>query len=423
MADIVFIRRNIVLISALYPPEPQISALMSFDLANKLAIQGHCVVVLCPQPSRPVTANYREYIDADSAVINVEGKVKVIRLPSYSAPQSKFFQRMWESISFGSRVVKYLAGENVKADVMYINVWPLFSQFIISSFARIHSVPFVLQIMDIYPEAIIGRLPFFVKSIVYKPLQKLDAWIARSAKMVVVISENMRLTYSHNRSVPNNKIITICTWQDDIAFKNVTSRVFACERYGVPNEIFTFLFLGNIGPVAGVDFLIRAFSKAKIKNAQLLIIGDGASKVGCMELSKKLNLTNIHFISDPESANVPILQSMADVCLLPMRQGCGKSSIPSKLPSYLFSAKPIIATVDLDSDTAEFVRQAKCGWVGGAENLTWLANKMKEVIQLSSAQLDDIGQSGKQFGLLHFSKSSGVSQLANIVLESVDASE
>ncbi len=422
MIENILLQRNIVLVSALYPPEPQISALMSFDLANKLASQGHYVTVLCPQPSRPLTANYCEYKDTDSAVINFDGKVKVVRLPSFNAPQSKFFLRMWESISFGMRAVKYLVGINVKVDVIYINAWPIFAQSIISSFARIYSVPFVLQIMDIYPESIIRRLPYFLKFIFYKPLQKLDTWIANAAKNVVVISENMKLTYIHNRSVPNSKVIIIPTWQDDIAFKNIPSRIFACEKYCVPNEIFTFLFLGNIGPVAGVDFLIRAFFKAKIKNAQLLIIGDGASKISCMELSKSLNLTNIYFISDPESANVPFLQSMAHVCLLPMKQGYGKSSIPSKLPSYLFSAKPIIASVDLDSDTAEFVRQAKCGWVGEAENLTWLANKMKDVIQLSSTQLDHIGQRGKKFGLLHFSKSSGVNQLAKIVLESADTS-
>jgi len=114
---------------------------------------------------------------------------------------------------------------------------------------------------------------------------------------------------------------------------------------------------------------------------------------------------------------VPVLQSMAHVCMLPMKRGAGRSSIPSKLSSYLFSAKPVIATVDSGSDTACFVRQAECGWVGEAEDLSWLVHKMREVVLMPKDQLDILGQHGKKFGLIHFSKSSGVVRLANTITQ------
>jgi len=407
---------KIFLISAVYSPEPQISARMSFNLANKLVEFGHKVTVLCPQPSRPLMAKYQKYLNPDSPIIIIEDGVVVVRLPSFSAPQSRLVARIRESFSFGIAVVKYLFNEKEKPDVLYVNSWPLFAQIIIFLFARRYSIPTVLQIMDIYPETLTNRLPFFLRSFIYFPFRKVDAWIAGIASTVVVISENMRRTYIEDRKISAGSITTIFTWQDEVSFENTDPRSVCCSRYGVSSELFTFLFLGNIGPVAGVDFLINAFAAADIVDAQLLIVGDGAAKSGCLELVRQLNLSGVHFISDPDAANVPTLQGMAHVCILSMKRGTGMSSIPSKLTSYLFSGKPVIATVDLGSDTADFVLKAECGWVGESEDLIWLIDKMREVRLLPKEQLEIFGENGKKFGLKHFSKSTGVVRLANTVL-------
>ena len=85
------------------------------------------------------------------------------------------------------------------------------------------------------------------------------------------------------------------------------------------------VYLGNIGPVAGVDFLIQAFHRAAIENSQLLIIGDGSAKNKCVEMVDRLRIANARFISDPVVKNVPLIQSMANVCLLPLKRGAGRT--------------------------------------------------------------------------------------------------
>lgn len=408
---------NIVIISAVYPPEPVVSARMGHDLACYLTDLKQSVTVVCPQPSRPVNANYTQYTMAGSTVVTLEKGAEIVRLPSFAAPRSGLIQRLIESWSFGRHVCRYLEESENQPDVMYINAWPLLAQALIIRYAHCHNIPVVLQIMDIYPESLLIKLPAVIRSVVSKPLTMLDAWIARTAHSVVVISERMRSTYTESRQISVGSVVTIPTWQDETLFENILPRSECCSRYGILQHYFTFLFLGNIGPVAGVDFLINAFAEAGIPDAQLLIVGDGTAKLECVALVKRLNLNGVHFISDSDAANVPVLQGMAHVCMLPMKRGAGMSSIPSKLPSYLFSAKPVIATVDLGSDTARFVREADCGWVGEAENSSWLANKMKEVVHLSMEELETIGKRGKKFGLAHFSKSSGVVRLADTIIQ------
>ncbi len=393
------------------------SARMSFDLANCLADQGYGITVLCPQPSRPLNADYSRYKHTDKVVEICENGIKVVRLPSFVAPQSRLLPRMWESFSFGRKVVNYLAAEQKMPTALYVNSWPIFAQAVIAQFARKNGIPMVLQIMDIYPEALTSNLPAVLQSVINSPLKRLDAWIARASVTVVVISENMRRVYTEDRQLPSESVVTIPTWQDEAVFDTIPPRAETCSRYGIPPHLFTFLFLGNIGPVAGVDLLIHAFAEADIPDAQLVIAGDGTAKSDCIKLTNQLKLSRVHFISDPESANVPMLQSMAHVCMLPMKRGAGMSSIPSKLPSYLFSAKPVIATVDNNSDTARFVRKAECGWVGESEDLHWLANTMNEVYKLPMKLLEETGSRGKEYGLAHFSKSAGVVRLAYSIIQ------
>jgi hypothetical protein len=102
-----------------------------------------------------------------------------------------------------------------------------------------------------------------------------------------------------------------------------------------------------------------------------------------------------------------------------MRKGAGLSSIPSKLMAYLFSQRPVLATVDAEGDTARCIREANCGWVGEPENVHWLADKMAEVSSIPESALSALGQQGRAYGLRHFSKTEGVTRLGATILEAI----
>jgi hypothetical protein len=111
---------------------------------------------------------------------------------------------------------------------------------------------------------------------------------------------------------------------------------------------------------------------------------------------------------------------MADVCLLPLKRGAASSSIPSKLSAYMFSEKPVLATVDDDSDTAKVIRDAACGWIGPPEDQEWLSAKMKKIVSLATSEIFTLGANGREFALDHFSKQQGVKRLAELVISSVN---
>ena len=44
----------------------------------------------------------------------------------------------------------------------------------------------------------------------------------------------------------------------------------------------------------------------------------------------------------------------------------------------MFSKKPVIASVDMDSDSARIIKEAKSGWVIEPENIDMLIDVMEE---------------------------------------------
>lgn len=393
---------KILLISALFPPEPVVSAMLTRDIAQRLSEENN-VVVICPRPSRP--EGYQFEITEEPT------SYKVIRLNSLLSPASKIIGRLKESYSLGNHSVEYITKNAKDIDCIYINSWPLASQYLIIKAAKKSGIPCVLHIQDIYPESLIGKLPAIARSFFYRLLLPIDKYILRNATKILGISENMISYLSKTRKVERSKFQLIRNWQDDESFLNSTS---------VKNEesIFTFMYVGSISASAGVQLLIHAFQKAGLSRCRLIIVGNGAEKQDCVELAHKLNNPDIEFLEViPEE--VPSMQSKADVLLLPLKKGISLTATPSKLTAYLFSAKPVIACVEAESDVANILKVAGCGFVVEPEDAKALALAMKNIFGIEKKEMLLMGEMGKEFAISNLSKEANLNKLVNIIQDTI----
>lgn len=400
--------KKIVVVSALYPPESVISAQISFDIANLFVKKGHQVTVICPYPTRPLGYDFSDFEYKNGIKETEDGLLKVVHVTSFVSPKSQLFKRLWESLSFGFHSSRYIKKHLTGSDVVYANTWPLLGQWILAKTLKKLKIPLVLHIQDVYPESLIEKLPYLFKKLLIKPLIAFDKQIANNSSLLVVVSENMKNLYQKNRNILAKKVLLIQNWKDESFFVNL-------ENEQINDKVFTFMYLGNIGPVAGVDFLIMAFNEAKLHTSQLIIAGSGSEKGNCQNMVSKLNLSNVYFIP-AKLENVAQIQKTANILLLPTKKNAAMSSIPSKLIAYMFSEKPIIATVDAGSDTANAIENAKCGWVGEPENIAWLSEKMKELTQLPESTLAEMGKNGLKFGLKNYSKKYSCEKLCSAII-------
>lgn len=394
--------KKVVVVTALFPPEPVVSAKLSYDIASSLS-ENEDVTVLCPKPSRPNGFSFDAIEKEDCA------NADIVRLDSYVHPASGFIGRLRENLSFGKKAAEFIKANHSNISCIYVNSWPLFSQKSIVKISKKYDIPVVMHIQDIYPESLLSKTNPLVGKIMYALLLPIDKYVLRNSRAIIAVSDKMKSHLSKTRNIPDNKITVIQNWQDEDKFVS-----YSLSKKDRVKTKFTFMYLGNNGPVAGVDFLIDCFGKSGIRDARLVIAGSGSQTERCKVLASSFEDSDIGFAGVPDGA-VPEIQDSADVMLLPVKKGAAMSSIPSKLPAYMFSSKPIIGSLDRESDTARVIFASDCGIVVNPEDEDELIGAMKTIMAMSDGQRKRLGENGFKYAMEYLSKRSNLDKIINVI--------
>ena len=399
-------KNTVVIVTGVFKPEPIVSASLMADLAAELS-KKYNVVVLHPKPTRPLGFKMPDF-NYDAL------PYKVIQLDSYTCPESSFIGRFKESISFGNVCAKYIDEHYEEICMIYNAPWHLFGRKTVAKRALKYGIPYVTPVQDIFPESIIYRIPTsFFRSIAKSILLPIDKFALQNADLIHTISPKMVDYLSPTRNVEREKFVVVRNWQDEKSFTAFKEKI---TDTGNEDKVFTFMYLGNIGPLAGVETLFEALKLSELHNARIVVAGSGSAKESLKKLaSEQYHDCNIEFWDVPDG-KVPATQAKADVMCLPVKIGGAEFSIPSKLPAYMFSEKPIIASVDLDCDTAMCVRESDCGWVVEPESPQAISKAMIEAFNTSNDELKQKGLRGFYFAIENLSRTKNLDKLTNACL-------
>lgn len=395
-------RKRVLFVCGVFYPEPVVSARLQTDLAMKLS-ENNQVTVLRPHPTRPKGFAFEDY---DYASLPFQ----VIEFDSYTCPASSPLGRMHESVSHGRWCARYIRQHHEEIDFVYNDSWHLFGVSLVTKALRQYRIPYITPVQDVYPESLASKLPEvqWLKRMVMQVLSPLDHYVLSHAVCVQTNSEKMAAYLSDSRQIERKKFVVVRNWQDEKPFLDYAQH----QRLKSEDKPFTFMYVGNVGPLAGIEILFEAFAQAGLKDARLVIAGSGPAKEALQRQSQRYACT-IEFWDVP-TGKVPETQAKADVMLLPVKKGFARYSVPSKLAAYLFSAKPVIASVDKDSDTAECVEKSGAGWVVHPEDVASLSRVMQEVFCERSEVLTLKGKDGFDFAMKFFSKKQNIETLVNV---------
>ena len=408
---------RIVIISGTAPPEPLTASMINWDLADHLAAQKHEVWLISPKPSRPLGVKYHKLpgIITKKAGDNFYH----VNVDSFTYPEYNLFLRAYESLDFGIRSTRFINKEIKDYDMIYASSWPFFSQLMIVLLRRNKNLPLIMNIQDLYPESFFTKIKSKVLTWFLKPLCLIDKKVAQKSTHITVISESLRQVYLNKRGIPESKVSVNNNWQDQEEFcKTLLSRAHIIEKYNLElaDGKFIYMYLGNIGPVAGVDTIINAFAKLDNENLFLIIAGAGSSRDKCQALVKKLDIDCVAFISVPSGLkNVAELQSISDILLLPLDPEAANSSVPSKLIAYMFSGKPVITSASEESETAKAIRVSGCGWITGTNHTDDWAHIMESAFNTDETVLNEMGRTGCTYALLNYSKTEGLRKISELI--------
>lgn len=382
-------KKRILIISAVFPPEQVTSALLNYDMAKELS-KKYEVTVLRPYPTRPVGMKF------DYNGLKNES-FKTVLIDSYTYPQSKLLGRFRESIDMGRKCANWIKKHHDEIDFIYDTAWQLFGVAIVARMARRYNIPYLVVVQDIYPECLLthSNKPKIVQKIILGLLKPIDIYYQRYAKIVRTISDEMADYLSNTRKLPRKKYLVVNNWQNDEDFEE-------CQN-AIPKDKIRFVFVGSINLHANVDLIIKSFAEAKISNSELILYGGGNRKDYCMELVNKMGLENVKFVFVKRD-QVAKVQSQASVLVLALPSGNGNLCLPSKMTSYMLSGKPILASVDQDSATSRYIKEAECGLSVEPDSIPSFVEGFRKMAALSKDQLQTYGNNSLSFARQHLTR-------------------
>jgi hypothetical protein len=364
-------------VAQVFPPEPVVSSRTSFDVASGLAARGHQVTVLAPFPSRPSGRLYPGFTRRLFRTERANG-FRLIRCFSTLSRTSSLLSRSAENLSFGLTSSLRLMTLR-KPDVVYVNTWPVLAAACTAAAARLRRIPMIVSVQDVYPESLVAQGRTTLGSKISRVFMAIDRFVVKRASAVILVSNQFARHYGATRGLAAERMLVIPNWLSADGSEEIAGAAAeARARNGVPAEAFLITYGGNVGAAAGLERVIEAFRDPDLNpNIHLLVVGSGTALESCRRQAASVAPHRVHFQPEwPQSMDV---LHAADAVVLPTQGDQSAASVPSKLVSYLFSARPVIALVRDDSATADMVREAACGVVipaGDSGAFTASANAM-----------------------------------------------
>jgi glycosyltransferase involved in cell wall biosynthesis len=400
------------IVSAVFPPEPLMSAQTSRDIALEMTRRGHDVTVFSPFPNRPSGQLVPGARRAWRTMEQRDG-YRVIHSWHSLSRRPVLPSRLAENITFGLSSTFQFAREP-RPDIVFLNTWPLFSQWLNSWFLSQKEVPIVCAVKDLYPESYMESPRSAIARLVTSIAVKTDAAVYARCRLVAPLNHTMADCIIDSRGKPADEVRVLTDWIDETRFpaKQPKTGRFRSSRK-LSNDTFVALYAGSMTHAAGLPVLVDVAEQLRDRrDIHIMLVGDGAMRETLENAISTRGLENISVVSPLDPEDLPQVHAAADVLLLSLSPGVGVHATPSKLISYLFSERPVVASVSSHSESARIIREAGCGYVaqpGDAAELASLFAKLAD----DPSDLVRLGDKARRYAERRFTKNAVLTGLCD----------
>lgn len=262
----------------------------------------------------------------------------------------------------------------------------------------------ICEVRDIWPLTLVETKGWSNKNIFIRFLRYVEVLGYKNANAIVGSMPNLK---EHVKNVNDNyssKVFYMPMGFDPeywvVDNKEEINTFKDIYRKYNPSNHFTLGYAGTIGVANCVDQIIEAATLLKSKPIIFAILGGGPLKEELKQTIEKRKLDNILFLEPVPKSQVQHFLKSCDLLLNPIN---GKSLYkygvsPNKWIDYMFSGKPILVSL---TGFHSIINEAGCGRFIESDNIQALTDTILEFSLMDRAQLEEMGQKGKEYVINH----------------------
>lgn len=355
---------RILLLTLVFAPDSVSTSVIMTEVAQDLQTLGHRITVLTTTPhyNKDPEALARQHLERKWAGFLYESDYNGIRVLHVKvAPKAeRVAERVWDYAIF--HLVSVLASLLLVGpqDIILTPSPPLTNGLEAWLLGHLKRVPYIYNVQEIYPDVAIRLGVLRMRWVIWLS-ERIEEFVYRGAKAIVVISKSFLHTLRTIKHVPEEKLHLIPNFVDvDFVSPRPQENDFR-HRYALDNS-FIVLYAGNIGLTQSFDTLVETAKRLKEKtDIRFVIVGDGARRPWLAEQLQNHQLPNVLLLPFLPRSQMPELYAASNVCLVPLKTGMAETTVPSKVYTIMAAARLVLAAVDADSELAWLVSDAVCG--------------------------------------------------------------
>lgn len=350
------------------------------------------ITVLTGQPNYPEGQVFPSYRAASfGKEIHPEGYT-IVRVPLIPRGKGGAFRLLLNYLSFvvtASLLGPFLLRGQRFDIVLVYAISPILQSLPAILIKLIKRIPLAIWVQDLWPQSL-SVTGFIKNGLILNSVAAVTSWIYKRSDLLLVQSQafipevqkmasSVPIVYHPN---PGDLLDT-ATSGGDCAYSL--------------GDGFNIVFAGNVGNAQSPETLLEVARCLRGRpHIRLVIVGGGSRLDWLAAQAEREGLLNLEFAGRFPSSAMPTIYAQASALLVILgSESVLTKTIPSKIPSYMAAAKPIIGSID--GEGARVLCEAGAGLVVPAADAQQLVAAILTMSEADEAALSQWGQAGQRY--------------------------
>ncbi|NME72066.1 glycosyltransferase family 4 protein [Flammeovirga aprica] len=362
---------NICIITHCYPPDFGAAPHQYAHMAESFRSIGHNVTVLTSHPYYPTgKLSYRDFFKLRRHVnINNVDVYRHWLIPSQK--NSAFFRLLSMVTMLLSMLTSISLLRKRKIDVVIVQTPPITLPLLGILLKRLQNIKLVLNVSDLWPQAMVDLGSIKTGSFAYKILHRLEKFYYNKADFIITQSDETK-NYIQNLGYKDVFLYRI----------GADINVFYPRKNANRNGKLKIVYTGVLGVAHGIFDLIKTVPFDAL-DCELHIYGDGIEERKIRNYIISKSLKNVILHPKVFYKEIPEVVKKYDVALISQKKYV-KGTLPAKLYESLSLGMPVLFHGQGEGEL--LVTKHQCGFTSRPDNLEQFIKNIKALQRLSDKE-------------------------------------
>lgn len=326
------------------------------------------------------------------------------------------FKRILSQWVFAYNLHKYLKKKSEIPGVFFVGLPPHEPVAIVGKYAKRHNVPVIIDVQDLWPEAMktVFNIPI-ISDIIFYPMKLIAKNSYKIADYIVAVSNEYveRALVDNNKSKANESVY-IGTFKSEFD-KGMLENYDLVSK---PSDEIWITYIGTLGVSYDIKTLISAHKAVQdlgYKNVRLKVLGRGPLEDEFKRHAAQIS-ADVDFLGYKSYGEMAAYLKKSDIAVNPLVRNAAQSII-NKVGDY-FSAGLAVLNGSLCNEMKMLIDTYYCGLNYEPENVESLKKAMIELIESSSTR-DEMGENSRRLAEEKFDRANTYQSLVRLIERSI----